>query len=388
MLLADWGRDHHLGWFVAQAENVYYAHIDTVKTGGEPTISTTIGDGGALRPSPSPSPARSPHASMQSPHASTKGSGKSPHTATKSSHAAPKASHRPPVKPAPAAAAPAAPPAPPPDHLSPPPTVESPVDNPLKNEGVWQPVAAAVGGVPAIYAKRVRADDVHTSVLASMMWIDTQLTKAMFVPGYIEPGGPSPSNGALPKALDPRVLANVNGAFRLQDTHAGYYFQGRTIRPLVKGRASTVLKDDGSIAVGSWGRDVRMSADVVAVRQNLDLVVDGGRSQVGRRFCWGATTHGETFAWRSAIGERSDGSIVYIGSPGLSAAGMADTLVRGGCRTRDGIGHEQLVGRRFLLRPRRGRVPEVLQARPGDRRGLRPIPQPLQADSFQFLARY
>lgn len=371
VLLAEWGRDHHLGWFVAQAENVYYAHVDTVKDGGEPTISTTIGD--HARPAPSPTAMPAAHASKQSTHASTRLLTRPPN-ASRPRSARP-IRPRPPAEPSPA-------------HLSPPPTVVSPVRHPLNGEGVWQPVGAPVRGVPAIYATRVRADDVHTSVLASMMWIDTLLTKALFVPGYVEPGGPSPSGGALPKPLDSSVLANVNGAFRLQDTHAGYYFRGVTVRALAPGKASAVLRADGSIAIGSWGRDVRMGPGIVAVRQNLNLIVDGGRSMVDQRFSWGATTHGETFAWRSALGERPDGSIVYIGSPGLSAAGMANTLVRAGVQRAMVLDMNNWWVAAFYFDHGADGSPTCSKLDPAIQGGCDRFLNRYKRDSFQFLARY
>jgi hypothetical protein len=75
-----------------------------------------------------------------------------------------------------------------------------------------------------------------------------------------------------------------------------------------------------------------MTPQVSVVLQNLDLIVDHGRSMVssGHGFEWGATTHGESYAWRSALGQRADGSLVYIGSPGLSAQSLANTLVSAG----------------------------------------------------------
>jgi Phosphodiester glycosidase len=202
----------------------------------------------------------------------------------------------------------------------------------LPGEGVWQPVGSLVDGLPAVYVTRVRPDSVHTSVLASLMWIDTDLTKSLLVPGYLEPGGPSPSQGALPTSLWPSVLANFNGGFRSADSRGGYFYQGDTVKPLVKSRASAVITKDGHLQIGAWGRDVRMTPTVSVVLQNLDLIVDGGRSMVapGDNFQWGATTHGESFAWRSALGQRADGSLVYIGSPGLSAQTMASTLVNAG----------------------------------------------------------
>jgi len=279
VVVAEWGRDHHMGSLVAFAENIYYNHFATVPVGGKPTESTVIAGGATARPTVTGAPVPT--------------------------HA----------------------------HLSPPPTLISPVGSPLPMEGVWQPAGGTVDGLHAIYITRVRPDNVHTSVLASVMWIDTKLTRAMFVPGYKEPGGPNPSNGALPKQYWPSVLANFNGGFRLQDAQGGYYYQGHMVKSLVAGKASAVISNDGSMTVGAWGRDVGMTPTTAVVEQNLSLIVDNGKSMVsgnGGGFEWGATTDGGTFAWRSALGVRADGSLIYIGSPGLSAATMANTLVKAG----------------------------------------------------------
>ena len=309
VLVATWGRDHGLGPAVAVAEDFYYAHVDVTPVGGAPTESADFGsDSVASAPLPS-GPTAAPAGSSSSPSSP----GPSP---TSAATPTPSAIARP-VR----------------AHLTPPDTLVSPAGGDrVPNEGVWQPVASRVDGTPAVYATRVRPDATHTSVLASLMWIDTKLATARYVPGYQEPGGPNPFDGALPAKLWSDVLANVNGAFRLQDSLGGYVYDGVTVQGLVDGQATLVIDKDGSIGVGAWGRDVKASPAHEVVRQNLALIVDGGVSRVrsGDGFAWGATTHGESLAWRSAIGQRKDGSIVYIGSPGLSAESMADTLVSAG----------------------------------------------------------
>jgi len=286
VLIATWGRDHGLGPLVASAEDFYYAHFDKTPVGGVPTESADFGAAGA------------------NPSASASG------TPGNSSPAEPV-------------------------HLKPPATLKSPVTgSTVKDEGVWQPVASKVAGVPAIYATRVRPDAQHTSVLASLMWIDTKLAKAIYVPGYIEPAGPNPSNGALPEKFWPDVLANTNGAFRLKDSQGGYIYEGKVQAPMVDGKATFAIDKAGKMTVGAWGTDIKPGPDVYMARQNLDPIIVDGKSKVkdGDGFAWGATTHGENAAWRSAIGERADGSLVYIGSPGLTASAMADTMIDAGVK--------------------------------------------------------
>ena len=262
---------------------------------------------------------------------------------------------------------------------------------PEPKEGEWQPVGSAVGGVPAVYVTRVRADDVHTSYYASVMWIDTMLTRAMFIPGYEEPaGGPNPFNGALPKEYWPLVLANVNGAFRLGDSMGGYAYDGQVVKPLVDGKATTVVSRDGSIRIGRWGRDFTgLTDDMMAVRQNLNLIVDRGESKVtgtADNVVWGATTDKESLAWRAAIGQRADGSIVYVGSPFLSAQGLADTLVRAGVQQAMVLDMNAYWTAGFYFRHRKDGTPVCRKLDPQIPEGCDRFLKPYKRDSFQFLA--
>jgi hypothetical protein len=255
---------------------------------------------------------------------------------------------------------------------------------------VWQPVASRVDGLPAVYVTRVRADDIHTAYYASVMWIDTLLTSAMFVPGYQEPGGPNPSDGALPARYWPDVLANFNGGFRLDDSQGGYYYDGAVVRGLVDGKASAVIYEDGTIAIGRWGRDLTMSEDVAVVRQNLNLIVDKGRSMVANgadNVVWGATTDKESLAWRAAVGQRADGSIVYVGSPYLSAQSLADVLVGAGVQHAMVLDMNDWWTAGFFFRHRKDGAPLCRKLDPAIQDGCDRFLKPYKRDSFQFLAR-
>lgn len=205
---------------------------------------------------------------------------------------------------------------------------------PLPGEGQWQPVYDTPGG-PALREAFVRADAAHTSQLTGVAWLDPRLVALTLHPGTIEPGGgPWPTPPDVPAGQRGGLVATFNSAFRLTDARGGFYDSGRTVRPLRAGAAALVLHSDGTATVGQWGRDVTMSPSVTAVRQNLDLVVDGGAlvpgldSNAGNR--WGATLGNRLYVWRSGIGVTRDGALVYVAGPVLSVATLADTLRRAG----------------------------------------------------------
>ncbi len=352
VIVATWMRDNHMGPVVAQLENLYYRYVDKPKVGGEPTISADVSKEDAA-------------------DADTSDIGPVVPSASGAASAAPSASAER-------------------THLQPPPPLISPVTNPEPLEGQWQPVASKVDGIPAVYVTRVRADVEHSSYYASAMWIDTSLTKALFVPGYEEPaGGPNPYNGALPESLWPFVVANFNGAFRLEDSMGGYAYDGDVVAPLVKGKGTTVVYRDGSIKVGKWGRDLpAMTDDMIAVRQNLNLIVDRGESKVSSatdNVVWGATTDKESLAWRAAIGQRDDGSIIYVGSPYLSAKGLADTLVSAGVQEAMVLDMNNWWTAGFYFRHSKNGAPKCRKLEPTISEGCDRFLKPYKRDSFQFL---
>jgi hypothetical protein len=369
VIIATWMRDNHMAPLVAQLEDFYYQHIDTPEVGGEPTVSAdltsedTAGlDAEDLQAEAAPPPPVSDGSEplLLTPIDRPRAPNPEPTTATLI------------MRP----------------HLSPPASIPSPAKKPEAKEGVWQPVGSRVDGVPAVYVTRVRADDLHTSYYASAMWIDTELTKAMFVPGYEEPGGPNPYDGALPRKFWSDVVANFNGGFRLDDSQGGYYFKGETVRPLVNGKASAVIYKDGSIKIGKWGREVDMTADVAVVRQNLDLIVDKGKSKVTSgtdNVVWGATTDKESLAWRSAIGQRADGSIVYVGSPYLSAEGLGNVLVGAGVQRAMVLDMNDWWTAGFYFRHKKNGTPLCRKLDPAIQEGCDRYLNRYKRDSFQFL---
>jgi hypothetical protein len=202
----------------------------------------------------------------------------------------------------------------------------------LPGEGVWQ----RVGRPNTVCFAYLRPDAIHTSVIVGVAWMDMHHLVASLHNGTSVPGTGPWRNGASIATNDySRVAATFNGGFRLDASRGGYYSEGRTVRPLVTGRASLVVLNDGRVDIGMWGRDDQMRPDVASVRQNLDLLVDNGQLVPGlddsRSHEWGATLGDKIYTWRSGAGVDRRGNLVYVGGPGLNVATLATILQRAGC---------------------------------------------------------
>jgi hypothetical protein len=204
----------------------------------------------------------------------------------------------------------------------------------LPGEGQWDTVAT-VNGQPAVRVARLRPDQLHTSLLAGVLWIDPTFVRGQLQPGFTDPGGSWQAPTSLTPALQHTVLAAFNAGFRLNgDSHGGYYSEGRTAVPLVDGAASLVIRTDGTATVGSWNREVRMGPQVASVRQNLVELVDNGQlnptCQTGGTAEWGSTIGQAAYIHRSGFGVTADGAEVYVGGPALSVCTLGHIMQAAG----------------------------------------------------------
>jgi hypothetical protein len=205
----------------------------------------------------------------------------------------------------------------------------------LKGEGVFKTVVEK-DGVPVIQMAYMRPDSVHTSYLAAVMWMSGKHSRFEQHPGTDDPGQLEKwSTGiTVSKHASSGLIATFNGGFKIADSMGGYYQDGITVEKLTNGVASIVCYTDGTQDIGMWGRDFSMSPRVKSVRQNLKLLVDGGKlapnvdSAVSSS--WGATLGGGLYVWRSGIGVTADGDFVYVIGDSLSARTLAEIMVRAG----------------------------------------------------------
>jgi hypothetical protein len=207
---------------------------------------------------------------------------------------------------------------------------------------VWRAVGRRVHGVPAVYETSIVPPG--GSQPAGIAWMDTRLLAARLYSGSISPGGgPYRYTAPIQPASARHLVAAFNGGFKMKDAEGGYYTEGRLIDRLLPGAASLVIYAGGSVDIGAWERDVRMTPQVVAVRQNLVPLVAGGRPTAAARSAdwqaWGSTCGASSCAhsvpgiehqWRSGLGVTADGALVYAQGPALDPLQLARLLTRAG----------------------------------------------------------
>ena len=218
------------------------------------------------------------------------------------------------------------------------PALPAPADSSplLPSEGRWVPAAQRVGGRAPLYTAFFRPLPAAPSVIVGAGWIDQSLAHTQLIAGAQDParsleGTTVDGAGAqVPTGSRARLLATFNSGFKLKDAHGGYYTAGRDVVPLRPGAASLVVDASGRVGLGVWGRDVGPGPGVVAVRQNLDLIVDHGAPVPGldtnSTNAWGSSNNQFQYTWRSGLGVDANGNLIYVAANQISLTDLAHAL--------------------------------------------------------------
>jgi hypothetical protein len=195
-------------------------------------------------------------------------------------------------------------------------------------------VLEKVKGQPAIFGTFLRQSSKYSSYVSAIVSLDQRLVKFSLKPGAEDPGGSNwgpDTQPWVPPSMRTGLLATFNSGFKLDASRGGFYLNGKYHGSLQNGAASVVYYKDGTVKIGVWGRDVQMTSQVAAVRQNLKLIVDGGKvpASVNQDVTtnWGFTLGGGYYVWRSGIGITRDGRIIFVYGPALDVQQLA-TLLR------------------------------------------------------------
>ena len=153
--------------------------------------------------------------------------------------------------------------------------------------------------------------------------------RPVVVPGTGDPFG-SPWGGQVDPGQRPFLVSAFNGGFKFGDFTGAVIAFGNQYRAPVDGQGSFIVYDDGSFNVGAWPRDVDPNKEVVALRQNLGVLVDGGAPTpaAGSPGNWGASVSGVA-TMRGGVGVDANGALVWAGGR-LSPQDLANALVAAG----------------------------------------------------------
>jgi hypothetical protein len=213
-----------------------------------------------------------------------------------------------------------------------PPNIPPVIQPALPAEGVWIPSESWTGTSP-VQLTQFRTDPSYPQMVAGVAWIDTSRTTIELYPGRLEPAV-SMSRGPMevPPPTRARLLATFNSAFKLQDSGGGFALHGSTYAPMKPGLATFVRYVDGRVDITSWSGASQVPRYVDLARQNLPLIVNGGRPNpnLSDGPQWGATLGNAIRVWRSGLGVDAQGNLIYAAANNQTVGSLAAILISAG----------------------------------------------------------
>ena len=214
-----------------------------------------------------------------------------------------------------------------------PPDIQPVISPTLPGEGVWMPTETWSGSNSPIQIAQFRSDVNYPRMVAGVAWIDVRRASIQLYPGRLEPSVALPRGPMeVPPDLRPRLLATFNSGFKLADSGGGFAIGGRTYAPMKEGLATLIGYLDGRVDIQAWTGGPEVPAGVGYARQDLPLIVSGGRPNPNLSDGpeWGATLGNAIRVWRSGIGVDTNGNLIYAAADNQTVASLAQILIRAG----------------------------------------------------------
>jgi hypothetical protein len=219
-------------------------------------------------------------------------------------------------------------------HFYRPPRIQPVIHPALPGEGAWRATFADGGSRPPVLITQFRPDPDYPQLVAGVAWIDHARTTTWLIPGRLEPAVSLPDRGPMevPMSMRARLVATFNSGFKLSDSGGGFASGGHTYAPMKDGTATIVRYADGRVDVVSWTGGPTAGPDVVYARQNLPLIVSGGKPNPNLSDGpeWGATLGNAIRVWRSAVGVDRYGNLIYTAAPDQTVGSLAAIMIRAG----------------------------------------------------------
>ncbi len=164
--------------------------------------------------------------------------------------------------------------------------------------------------------------------------IDPSLLQVKMICGTHEP---KPSTGlvgtgVIPQEDWPHLVAGFNGGFAALHGQYGMMVDRKVYLPPREGIATLAVYEDGSIRMGTWGKDLVLTSDMVSFRQNCLPLIENGiiTAETGKLTLWGLSVSNEVYLYRSGLGVTEDGRLIYVAGKPLTAYTLARALQMAG----------------------------------------------------------
>ena len=204
----------------------------------------------------------------------------------------------------------------------------------LAGEGIWRATFTGHHGPPPVLVTSFRSDPAYPQMVAGVAWIDHTQTTTWLYPGIQEPSVAMPDRGPeeVPLAMRGKLVATFNSGFKLSDSGGGFASGGHTYAQLKDGLATFVRYTNGAVDVVDWQGGPDVGPNVVYARQNLPLIVNGGRPNpnLSDGPQWGATLGNAVRVWRSAVGVDRYGNLIYAAADYQTVASLAAIMLHAG----------------------------------------------------------
>jgi hypothetical protein len=215
-----------------------------------------------------------------------------------------------------------------------PPRIRPVLSPALPGEGAWRATFSGGGSRPPVLITSFRPDPAYPRLVAGVAWIDHTKTSTWLYPGRLEPNAALPSRGPMqvPTAMRGQLVATFNSGFKLSDSGGGLAEGGHTYVPMKQGVATFERFRSGRVDVRSWSGGSGVGPGVIYARQNLPLIVEGGRPNPNLSDGpeWGATLGNAVRVWRSAVGVDRRGNLIYAAAPIQTVGSLAAIMIRAG----------------------------------------------------------
>ncbi len=242
----------------------------------------------------------------------------------------------------------------------------------------------------------LRPDPQRPYAETEVIELDPALLQIKMIPGTVEP---QPTTGLRGTGVIPRedwssLVAAFNGGFAAMHGKFGMMVDRKVYLPARDGIATLAVYEDGSIRMGTWGTDLKLTADMVSYRQNCPPLIENGviTAETGKLTLWGLSVANEVYLYRSGLGIRPDGKLVYVVGKPLSAYTLARALQEAGAvyAMQLDVDEFHVVFITYDVKPGKADEPPTVEGKKlrGDMRGFDGLfLRPFQLDFFYLTRR-